>query len=60
MIKSGSLIVSAQAQVGSPLRKPDILAAIAVEAVAAGAAAVRVQGVETILAVTKAVTVPVI
>jgi N-acylglucosamine-6-phosphate 2-epimerase len=60
MIKPGSLIVSAQAQVGSPLRKPDILAAIAAEAVAAGAAAVRVQGIETILAVTKVVNVPVI
>lgn len=60
MIKPGSLIVSAQAQIGSPLRKPDILAAIAVEVVAAGAAAIRTQGVETIAAVTKMITVPVI
>lgn len=60
MINAGSLIVSVQARPESALRKPDILAAIAQEVVKGGAAAVRIQGIETIAAVSKVVDVPII
>lgn len=60
MINAGSLIVSVQARPDSALRKPDILSAIAQEVVKGGAAAVRIQGIETIAAVSKVVDVPII
>ena len=60
MINAGSLIVSVQARPDSALRKPELLAAIAQEVVKGGAQAVRVQGIETIAAVRKAVDVPIV
>ncbi len=60
MINAGSLIVSVQARPDSALRKPEILAAIAQEVVKGGAQAVRVQGIETIAAIRKAVDVPIV
>jgi N-acylglucosamine-6-phosphate 2-epimerase len=60
MIERNSLVVSVQARPDSALRKPEILAAIAEEVVKGGAQALRVQGVETIKAVSKVVNVPII
>ncbi|MDJ1136034.1 N-acetylmannosamine-6-phosphate 2-epimerase [Streptomyces iconiensis] len=57
----GQLVVSCQAPPGDPLRSPSHIAAIAAS-VSAGApvAALRVQGIEDILAVREAVSLPVI
>jgi len=60
MINQGSLIVSVQARPDSQLRKPEILAAIAQEVVKGGAQALRVQGIETIAAIRKVVSVPIV
>ena len=56
----GGLIVSCQAPEGSPLREPSILARIAMAAEDAGARAIRTEGIETVAAVRKAVSIPVI
>ncbi len=47
----GRLIVSCQADVGSPMRQPAVIAALALAAELGGAAAVRVQGYADVAAV---------
>ena len=54
------LIVSCQARPGEPLRDSGIIAKMAEAAVMGGAAAIRAAGVEDILAIKRAVSVPVI
>lgn len=54
------LIVSCQARPGEPLRDSGIIAKMAEAAVIGGAAAIRAAGVEDILAIKRAVSVPVI
>ncbi|HHZ18170.1 MAG TPA: N-acetylmannosamine-6-phosphate 2-epimerase [Acholeplasmataceae bacterium] len=54
------LIVSCQARPGEPLRDAAIMAKMAQAAVLGGAAAIRAAGVEDILAIKAAVSVPVI
>ncbi|GAA1533595.1 MULTISPECIES: N-acetylmannosamine-6-phosphate 2-epimerase [Brevibacterium] len=56
----GSLIVSAQAYPGEPMRDPRTTAQVAASVVAGGAAAVRVQGLSDIQATRSAVETPVI
>jgi N-acylglucosamine-6-phosphate 2-epimerase len=56
----GGLVVSAQAPVGSPLRDPSHIAAMAAAAAAGGAVAVRAEGADNITAVKAAVSLPVI
>lgn len=56
----GSLIVSAQAYPGEPMRDPRTMAQVAASAVRGGAAAVRVQGLADIQFTRSAVEVPVI
>ncbi|QEY30949.1 N-acetylmannosamine-6-phosphate 2-epimerase [Synechococcus sp. RSCCF101] len=48
---SGRLIVSVQAPEGSPLRQPDVIAALSEACLGAGAAGVRLDGPEAIAAV---------
>ena len=50
-IPAGSLIVSCQAPQGSPLRRPDMIAAMASAAELGGASAVRVDGPDDVAAV---------
>ncbi|WP_308560498.1 N-acetylmannosamine-6-phosphate 2-epimerase [uncultured Klebsiella sp.] len=57
---NGGLIVSCQPVPGSPLDKPDIVAAMAQAAEQAGAVALRIEGVENLRAVRALVMVPVI
>ncbi|MFJ1958789.1 N-acetylmannosamine-6-phosphate 2-epimerase [Streptomyces microflavus] len=57
---AGTLVVSCQALPGEALHGADIMARMARAAVAGGAAAVRVNGLEDVAAVRQAVTVPVI
>jgi N-acylglucosamine-6-phosphate 2-epimerase len=57
---AGGLVVSCQAPEGSPLRDPLILARIAAAAENAGAVAIRAEGLKSIEAIKKEVTVPVI
>lgn len=57
---SGGLIVSCQAYPGEPMRHPDTMARVAAAAEEGGAAAVRVQGLDDILAVGERVGVPVL
>lgn len=54
------LIVSCQPVTGGPMDRPDIVAAMAEAAMAGGAVALRIQGVENLRAVRKAVSVPII
>lgn len=55
-----SLIVSAQAAPGNPLRGPLFMAAMAQAAAQGGAAAIRAEGVADIAAIRAAVTLPII
>jgi N-acylglucosamine-6-phosphate 2-epimerase len=56
----GGLIVSCQATAGSPLAKPEIIAAFAATAEANGAVGVRIDSPENIRAVKAAVQVPIL
>jgi N-acylglucosamine-6-phosphate 2-epimerase len=56
----GGLVVSCQAPEGSPLRDPYILGRIAAAAEDAGAVAIRAEGLASIEAIRKEVSVPVI
>ena len=56
----GRLIVSCQATAPSPLRRPDIIAALAECAVLGGAAGVRIDGPEDVAATRARVRVPII
>lgn len=56
----GGLIVSCQPVPGSPLDKPEIVAAMAQAAVQAGAVAVRIEGVVNLKATRKLISVPII
>lgn len=56
----GRLVVSCQAPPGSPLRRPDVLAALAAAAEQGGAGAIRAEGAEAIAAIRAAVDVPII
>lgn len=56
----GKLIVSVQAYDGEPLRRPSIMAAMALACEAGGAAAIRCQGLADISAIKGLVQVPVI
>lgn len=56
----GGLIVSCQAPEGSPLRDPYILGRIASAAESAGAVAIRAEGLASIEAIKKEVSIPVI
>ena len=56
----GKLIVSCQAQAGSALCEPSIMARIARSVVDAGAAGIRAEGPENVAAICQAVQVPII
>lgn len=56
----GKLIVSAQAYPGEAMRDPRTMSQVAAAAVVGGAAAIRVQGLEDIVATKAAVSVPLI
>ena len=56
----GRLIVSCQAEEGTPLNRPQTAAALAQAAVSGGAAGVRVRGTDAIRATKGAVSVPVV
>lgn len=56
----GGLIVSCQPVPGSPLDKPDIIAAMALAAEHAGAAGLRIEGIANLKAVRAVVSVPII
>jgi N-acylglucosamine-6-phosphate 2-epimerase len=58
--KAGGLIVSCQPVPGSPLDKPEIVAAMALAAEQAGAVAVRIEGIENLKATHALVSVPII
>jgi N-acylglucosamine-6-phosphate 2-epimerase len=58
-LKNG-LIVSCQAPVGSPLRKPGMMREIALAAEAGGAVAIRAEGIQNIKDIVGAVKIPVI
>lgn len=58
--QQGGLIVSCQPVPGSPLDKPDIVAAMALAAVHAGAVAVRIEGIENLKATRPLISVPII
>ncbi|WP_431225087.1 N-acetylmannosamine-6-phosphate 2-epimerase [Serratia sp. L9] len=58
--QSGALIVSCQPVPGSPLDKPEIVAAMALAAEQAGAAALRIEGIENLKATRKLVSIPII
>lgn len=62
VIKSlrGRLVVSCQSYPGEPLRHPESMARIAESVVIGGAAAVRVQGLDDIRLVARAVAVPIL
>lgn len=57
---SGKLIVSAQAYPGEPMRDPRTMSQIAAAAEIGGAAAIRVQGLEDIVATKAVISVPLI
>lgn len=57
---SGGLIVSCQAPDDSPLRSPDIMAAMALAAVKGGARGIRAQGVEDVRAIAAVTDLPII
>lgn len=54
------LVVSCQPVTGGPMDRPDIVAAMAEAAVAGGAAALRIEGVENLCAVRHVASVPII
>lgn len=56
----GQLVVSCQANPGSPLRSPDIMRAMALAAQQGGAAGLRVQGQDDVRAVRAATSLPII
>jgi putative N-acetylmannosamine-6-phosphate epimerase len=56
----GRLVVSCQPVTGGPLDRPDIVAALALAALAGGAAGLRIEGVANLLAVRAATLAPVI
>jgi len=56
----GALAVSCQAADGSPLQPTEFIVALAKAAVLGGARAVRIEGIENVAAVRKAVSVPII
>lgn len=56
----GGLIVSCQPVPGSPMDRPEIVAAMAQAAVNAGAVAVRIEGIENLNAVRPLISVPII
>ena len=56
----GELVVSCQAYPGEPMRDPQIMTAVALAAVAGGAAAIRAQGLDDLSAMRPALTVPLI
>lgn len=58
--QQGGLIVSCQPVPRSPLDKPDIVAAMALAAVQAGAVAVRIEGIENLKATRPLISVPII
>ena len=58
--KAGGLIVSCQPVPGSPLDKPEIVAAMALAAEQAGAVALRIEGIENLRATREQVTIPII
>lgn len=58
--QSGALIVSCQPVPGSPLDKPEIVAAMALAAEQAGAAALRIEGIDNLKATRKRVSIPII
>lgn len=58
--RQGGLVVSCQPVPGSPLDKPEIVAAMALAAQQAGAVALRIEGINNLRAVRQIVTLPVI
>ncbi|MBZ7675203.1 MULTISPECIES: N-acetylmannosamine-6-phosphate 2-epimerase [Klebsiella] len=56
----GGLIVSCQPVPGSPLDKPEIVAAMALAAVKTGAVAVRIEGINNLKATRELISVPII
>jgi N-acylglucosamine-6-phosphate 2-epimerase len=58
--RQGGLVVSCQPVPGSPLDKPEIVAAMAQAAQQAGAVALRIEGINNLRAVRQIVTLPVI
>lgn len=58
--EQGGLIVSCQPVPGSPLDKPEIVAAMALAAEQAGAVALRIEGVENLKATRAVVSLPII
>lgn len=56
----GGLIVSCQAEAGTPLGQPEILAALAAAAERGGAVGIRANGPENLMAVCAAVQIPVL
>lgn len=57
---AGGLVVSCQPIDGGPMDRPDIIAAMAMAAVAGGAVGLRIEGVENLRAVRPLVRVPII
>lgn len=57
---SGGLIISCQPVPGSPLDKPEIVAAMALAAEQAGAVAVRIEGIDNLRMTRSLVSVPII
>lgn len=53
-------VVSIQPVSGSPLQKTEFIVAMAIAAEQAGAKGLRIEGVENVMAVSKAVTIPII
>lgn len=58
--RQGGLVVSCQPVPGSPLDKPDIVAAMALAAGQAGAVALRIEGLDNLRAVRAVTTLPII
>ncbi len=58
--KNGGLIVSCQPVPGSPMDKPEIVAAMALAAEQEGAVALRIEGVDNLRATRARVTIPII
>lgn len=58
--RNGGLIVSCQPVPGSPLDKPEMVAAMALAAEQAGAIALRIEGIENLRSTRAVVTIPII
>jgi N-acylglucosamine-6-phosphate 2-epimerase len=56
----GRLVVSCQAYPGEPMNRPEVMRAVALAVIAGGAAGVRVQGIDDIVAVRAVVDLPLI